>query len=178
MVYAVLLGLVGAGIVHITVLFLLPVLSERNAWSHLAAAGGLHSFVEIADHPAAARLARAADPLFAMAACRFDLSGGPVHIEAPGRTPFWSVSIYNRGGENIYSFNDRTATEGVLDLVLVTPVQMLELKKELPPEFEQSIVIEVESAEGIMVLRRFVPDATWRPLIADYLSEATCAQWR
>lgn len=176
--YAVLLGLLGAGIVHIAVLLLLPSLSERNAWSLLGAAGGLNRFVTLGADSPAARLVRSADPLFEAAACRFDLGQGPVHVEAPSRTPFWSVSIYNRKGENIYSFNDRTATEGVLDLVLATPVQMLELKKELPPELEQSIVVEVDATDGIVVLRRLAPDATWRPLIADYLSNATCGVWR
>jgi len=38
LLYAVVLGLVGAAIVHIAVLFLLPRLSERDAWSRLAAA--------------------------------------------------------------------------------------------------------------------------------------------
>jgi len=158
--YAVLLGLLGAGIVHIVVLFLLPAVSERDAWSQLAAAAGLNRFVQLENDSGLAALTRSSDPHFMAAACRFDLTEGMVHVQAPGRTPFWSISIYNRTGDNIYSFNDRTSTEGELDLVLATPAQMLELRKELPAEFEQSIVIEVERPEGIIVVRRYVPDPT------------------
>jgi len=38
LLYAVLLGLIGAGIVHIVILILLPLFSQRDAWSRLAAA--------------------------------------------------------------------------------------------------------------------------------------------
>jgi uncharacterized membrane protein len=174
LIYAIILGIAGAGIVHILVLVLLPSFSDRDAWSQLAAVAQPHQFVNLGEDPATARLVRSADPLFEAAACRFDLAQGVVHAKAPGRMPYWSISVYNRSGQNIYSFNDRTATDGTLDLVLLTPVQMLELKKSLPPELERSVIIELDTIEGIVVLRRFVPDRTWQPLIADDLSGATC----
>jgi uncharacterized membrane protein len=37
--YALLIGVVGAGIVHIAVLFLLPYMTERDAWTRMAASG-------------------------------------------------------------------------------------------------------------------------------------------
>ena len=54
-----------------------------------------------------------------------------VRIKAPGNVPFWSVSVYDRSGHNIYSFNDHTATGGKLDSVVLTPAQMIEVRKEL-----------------------------------------------
>ena len=50
----------------------------------------------------------------------------------PARCPFWSVSVYDRSGQNIYSFNDRTPPDGNLDFVVLTPAQMIELRKDLP----------------------------------------------
>ena len=89
-------------------------------------------------------------------ACRFDLSDGAVHVQATGRIPFWSVSVYNRRGQNIYSLNDRAQTLGDLDLVLVTPAQMLELKKNVPKEFEKSVFVEADVGRGIVAVRGFV----------------------
>ncbi|TIU61349.1 MAG: DUF1254 domain-containing protein, partial [Mesorhizobium sp.] len=40
--HAMLLGLIGAGIVHIIVLMLVPEFSERDAWSRLAMASDLY----------------------------------------------------------------------------------------------------------------------------------------
>jgi uncharacterized membrane protein len=174
-VYAILLGLVGAGIVHIAILLLLPALSDRDAWSRLAAAGDLYSFVRLGGEPGSAPVVTSADPHFEAMACRFDLSEGAAHVQAEGRTPFWSISVYNRAGQNIYSFNDRTATDGILDLVLATPAQVIALRRSLPPDLEQSIIVEVGSSDGIVVLRGFIPDESWRDRVDDYLTGAQCA---
>jgi uncharacterized membrane protein len=95
-------------------------------------------------------------------------------VKAAGHVPFWSVSVYNRAGQNIYSLNDRAQTLGDLDLILVTPAQMIELKKSIPKEFEKSVFVEADVAKGIVAIRSFVPDDTWKNAIADYLSHASC----
>ena len=81
---------------------------------------------------AVAPTVEAPDPFFRASACRFDLQDGPVRLKADGTVPFWSASIYDRGGQNVYNFNDRTAAGGELDFVVVTPAQMIEMRKDLP----------------------------------------------
>ena len=115
-----------------------------------------------------------ADPLFFAAACRFDLDDGMVQVAAPGQVPFWSVSVYDRNGHNVYSFNDHSATNGRLDTVVLTPAQMIEVRKELPEDFAGSIFVEAPIREGIVVIRSFVPDESWKPIIRRFLADATC----
>ena len=121
--YAVLVGLVGAGIIHIAVLLLIPQFSDRDAWSRLAMAADFYRPVRI-DPEGMAPMASSSDPLFYASACRFDLAEGIVHVVGPGKAPFWSVSVYDRGGQNIYSFNDRTPPDGSLDFVVLSPALM------------------------------------------------------
>jgi uncharacterized membrane protein len=173
--YALLVGLVGAGIVHIAVLFLLPQFSDRDAWSRLAMAADFYRVVRIDAAAGEPPLVTSIDPLFYAAACRFDLGEGIVHVEAPGKVPFWSVSVYDRGGQNIFSFNDRTAQSGLLDFVVLTPAQMIEVRKQLPEEFEQSVFVETSVDEGIVVIRSFVPDPSWRQIVQGFLGEVSCA---
>ncbi|MGD9913846.1 MAG: DUF1254 domain-containing protein [Rhizobiaceae bacterium] len=173
-IYAILLGLVGAGIVHIAILLMLPALSERDSWSRLAEAGELYSVVNLHGADGKPPLVTAYDPMFDARACRFDLSEGIVHVFAEGKVPFWSASVYDRKGQNLYSFNDRTASGGDLDFAVVTPVQMIEIRKELPPEFQSSIFVETQADQGMVVVRAFVPDETWRPIIARYLDSLAC----
>jgi uncharacterized membrane protein len=173
--YALLLGVLGAGIVHIVVLFLLPSMTDRDAWSRLSGAGDLYQTVPLDRQRGPGRVLRAKDPLFEAVACRFNLDDGGVHLRAAGHVPFWSMSIYDRSGRNIYSFNDRTAMEGELDVVVVTPLQMVELRKDLPKTLEKSVFVEADIGEGIVVARSFVPDESWRPVIAAYLSGLACA---
>jgi uncharacterized membrane protein len=174
-VYAILLGLLGAGIVHIAILLLLPSLSDRDAWSRLAEAGDLHTFVKLGGGGGTAALVTSADPHFQAAACRFDLADDPVHVQAEGSVPFWSISVYNRSGQNIYSYNDRTASERALDLVLATPAQAVALRRSLPAELERSVIVEMAADQGMVVLRSFIPDDSWRTRVEAYLAGAECA---
>jgi uncharacterized membrane protein len=173
--YAVLTGLVGAGIVHIVVLLLLPQLTERDAWSRLERAGALYAAVPADGSDGRPAIVEVPDPFFRAVACRFDLEGGPLRVTAQGNVPFWSASIYNRSGDNIYNFNDRTAADGALDFVVVTPVQMIELRKELPPELESAIFVEADVGEGIVVVRAFQPDESWRAILSAFTGSVACA---
>jgi uncharacterized membrane protein len=172
--YAILVGLVGAGIVHIAILLMLPSFSERDVWSKLAAAGELYTVRRVAASRGAMSVLQSPDPFFDAVTCRFDLREGVTHLVAEGTVPFWSASVYDRHGQNIYSFNDRTAADGSLDFVIATPLQMTEVRKNLPPEFEKSVFVEADIDEGIVVVRTFVPDASWRPGIETYLDGVSC----
>lgn len=175
LLYAVLLGLVGAGIVHIAVLFLMPALGERDAWTRLSRTADLYDISPVDGSDGGTPVVEAADPMFGTVACRFDLEDGPVRLTAQGAVPFWSASIYDRSGQNVYNFNDRTAAGGALDFVVVTPAQMIDMRKELPAELASSIFVEADIGEGIVVIRAFRPDESWRATIAAYLKSIACA---
>ena len=172
--YAACAGVVGAGIVHIATLLLLPAVSDIDTWTRLSAFGNLNEFHQIELTGSAAASIRALDPTFQVAACRFDLADGPVGISSPGSAPFWSLSVYNRRGENIFSINDRTAGEARLDVIVATPAQVVELRKALTPEIETSVLSENDIGEGFVVLRAFVEDAAMNAAIAAFLEAATC----
>ncbi|MGB3391699.1 MAG: DUF1254 domain-containing protein [Pseudaminobacter sp.] len=174
-VHAVILGLLGAGIIHVAILLLVPQFSERDAWSRLAMAADLYKVVRFDTQQGEALAIKSGDPLFYAAACRFDLNDGVVHIRSSGRPPFWSVSVYNRAGQNIYSFNDRAATDGTLDFVVATPSQMVEIRKELSADYRQSIFVETALDEGIIVVRSFVPDDSWNEAVSNFLDTMSCA---
>lgn len=174
LLYALLVGIVGAGAVHIVVLLLLPAVSERDAWSSLAEAGDYYKAVRIDSNDGSPPLVKAVDPLFHAAACRFDLNDGPVHVRAPGNVPFWSVSIYDRAGQNVYSFNDRATDRGALDFVVLTSAQMIEVRKAVPEEYRRAIFVQVPLGEGIVLVRTFVPDATWEQTTSQFLARIAC----
>ncbi len=174
LLYAVLVGLVGAGIVHILVLMMVPELSERDAWSRLAMASDLYRMTPLEAETGGQPVVKSVDPLFLAAACRFDLTDGMIQVRAPGKAPFWSVSVYDRNGHNIYSFNDHSATNATLDMVALNPAQMLEVRRQLPADLDGSIFVETPIAEGIVVVRAFVPDESWRPAVSRFLQQSSC----
>ena len=174
LLHALVIGLVGAGIAHIVILLLVPSFSERDALSRLAMVAGPNKIVRLDQEVGGAPVVKSLDPSFFEAACRFDLAEGVVRIDNAGKVPFWSASVYDRSGQNIYSFNDRTSPDGGLDFVVLTPAQMIELRKELPPEFEKSIFVETPIDEGIVVVRVFVPDDSWKPEVSRFLDGINC----
>jgi uncharacterized membrane protein len=83
----------------------------------------------------------------------------------------WS---HDRNGQNIFSFNDRTASDGSVDFVVLTPVQTIEVRKALPEEFVDAVFVEADIDEGIVVIRAFVPDGTWRTAVTKFLEGVSC----
>jgi uncharacterized membrane protein len=174
LLHVLVLGLLGAGIVHIVVLMLVPDYSERDAWSRLATAADLYTMTPLKAEAGGPPVVKSVDPLFEAAACRFDLDDGLVQVKASGHVPFWSVSVYDRNGHTVYSFNDRNADKGALDAVVLNSAQMIAVRKELPEDLAGSVFVETEAEEGIAVIRAFVPDESWRPAVERFLGQATC----
>ncbi|MBE7183636.1 MAG: DUF1254 domain-containing protein [Methylobacterium mesophilicum] len=168
--YAIVVGLVGAGIVHVAMLLLLPSLSQRDAWTALSAAAPLYETV--AQDRAPAALGR--DPFLSSAACRFDLSDGPVTVTAEGTVPFWSVSVYGRRGQNLYSLTDR-ALAGRLAIMLLDPSQAA-AQHGAEPDPEAPTPVQVDTDEGILVLRGFDPDPSWNASVRAFLASLRCAR--
>ena len=173
LIYALAVGLLGAGIVHIVVLLLVPVYSERDAWSALSQHANFYRTVRL-DPAGAPPLIGSLDPLIDAVACRFDLRDGVVQVHSEGTVPYWSISVHERAGLNIYSLNENSSPQGRFDFVIATPAQMIALRNAMPPELDDSIFIEADTAEGIVVVRTFVPDETWEPSIAQWLRNVEC----
>ena len=173
LLHALVLGIVGAGIVHIVILLLVPSYSQRDAWTVLSERSNFYVVTRL-DPPGAEPLIGSIDPLFEATACRFDLGDGPVHIHGNGKVPYWSLSVYDRIGQNVFSVNDRSSSDGALDFVVATPAQMIELRNDLPMDFERSVFIEADVGEGIALVRAFVPDGSWEPAVTRYLQDVAC----
>lgn len=168
LLHSLLLGLIGAVIVHIAILLLIPLQAPDDAWSRLEAAGPPWRFFPVEG------AAAAADPLMVAFACRFDLTDGVARVVAEGRPPHWSASIHNRRGRNLYSLTDRTNPDRRMDFVLATPAQMIELRQELTEEFAGAIFVEIAEPLGFMVLRAFRPDDSFAPVVDRFLASARC----
>lgn len=171
--FALALGTVGAAMVHIAVLLLVPTFSERDAWSRLARTGGLFTFTPIADDEP---MTRGASPFLRTIACRFTIDAGMTRIRARGDIPFWTAAIFDRSGQNIYSLNDRTSVAGELDIVVTGPLQIMELRNEMRETFQDAVFVGLETEEGIAVIRAAVPDESWERQVQQFLDSAECIQ--
>lgn len=175
LIFAIVTGLVGAALLHLVIVLLLPEFSERDAYTRVLKKGEIHRFYTLGETPDSSGLSKD-DPFVHAAVCAFDVTSGAVRLSGPNPgVPFWSLGVFDPSANEIFSINDRTSTGGVLDVVIATPTQLTALRKTLPQSASQSILIETRQAEGYVVLRSLAPQRSYAEIAAQFLSQATCA---
>jgi uncharacterized membrane protein len=162
-----------AGIVHIVAIFLVPVLAENDGFSRIARVAGEASFSEVALTPSGSAAMPGLDPLFLHGACRLHLADGPASIGVQESERYWSLALYDRHGTVVFSLNDRTATDGRLDMLIVNPVQAAQLKAEAG-SLGETVVVESPSDELIALARFYAPVRSVTGEAREALRKATC----
>ncbi|SJZ65696.1 DUF1254 domain-containing protein [Consotaella salsifontis] len=181
LLYAILVGLVGAAIVHIAVILTIPHVAERDAWGRLSGLGDLWKVIQIDGATGTVAGVREGpehfaflDPAFAIASCRFALGDGPAHLYSPEKTDFWSASVYDRQGNNRYSISDRSAVGGAFDLIVGTPDQLLESRVNSADQDETQIPVEADFSEGYVILRALIEHESERASVNAFSRSMHC----
>ncbi|RFZ88060.1 DUF1254 domain-containing protein [Shinella sp. WSJ-2] len=171
--YAIAIGLVGAALLHIVIILSLPSFTGRDAYTRVQTFGENNRFFPLAS--VGDTLAPLNDdPAMKTAVCTFSVENGPVRLFADSEVPFWSLAVYDDASNEVFSMNDRTSVSGALDTLIATPIQLIGIRKAVPPELEQSILVEMRGTEGYAVLRTFVPTASRQPAAVGFLADASC----
>jgi uncharacterized membrane protein len=173
--FIALAALILAGIIHISTVFLVPLYASKDAWAQMRQFGRDGQFHALPVPEAGAEPLAALDPRMIYSVCRFSLAQGPVRITASLPEDFWSVAIFDRRGRNVYSLNDRSAERSKLDMAIVTPVQMAQLRQDPPASLETAIVVELPIENGFALVRVFVADESLLTSSTSALATADCA---
>jgi uncharacterized membrane protein len=168
-------GILVGGIIHVAIVFLVPAFAGRDAWAQMQRFGSDGAFHTLPLAEAGAEPLFDLDPRMMEAVCRFNLANGPVRVRADLPDEFWSVAVFDRRGRNVYSLNDRAAERSRLDLAILTPVQMAQMRQAPPASLESAIVLELPIQAGFVLIRAFVPDETMLPSVTAALSGADCS---
>ncbi len=171
-IYLGVCGILLAGIIHITIILLIPLLGERDAAKQIAKTLTTEKFHFIGDGSKVG--ISNIDPYMKLSICRFDLEKNAIEIKGPQIPTFWSASVFNERGRVIYSLNDRTAIKNQLQMVIVNPIQMADIRQSQPEEIETSILVESQSSKGFVLLRALISDESWQPQVLNFLEEAHC----
>lgn len=171
--YAIAIGLVGAALLHIVIILSLPSFTGRDAYTRVQAFDEPNRFLSLADTGKSLAPIND-DPAMKTAVCAFSVENGPVRLFAEGDVPFWSLAVYDSASNEVFSMNDRTAVNGALDTLVATPVQLIGIRKAVPQELQQSILVEMRGEEGYAVLRTFMPTESRREAATAFLGGASC----
>lgn len=174
--YLVALSLTLAGLVHIGSLLGVPRVATLGPYDRLAKLDADGRFVVLPDEGDAADLLPFRDPAFVTAACRFDVSAGPVTLRAVLPSTYGAVAVHNRGGLPIYALNDRAAAEGAVELTILASDDIPAAELEEPSEERPALRIVSPTMTGFILVRLFAPAESARPALRALASKATCGR--
>ena len=114
------------------------------------------------------------DPAFASAACRYDLSSGPLKLTVPVSQAYTSVSFYTRNDVAYYAINDRSAGRRVIELDLMTEAQHAELPEDEEVTAADRLIIDSPTTTGLIVLKALAAEPGLMPQAQASLAAAKC----
>ncbi len=172
--YMLVCGLILAGIVHISVILLIPNYGSRDAWNIISKKNDMWIFSNLSGNADGANGLEDTDPYIKMGACTFNLDEAGLRLIGEETTGFWSVSVFDQGGSVIYSLNNNTAINNKLNLIVLNPIQMITLRESPAEEIENAVIIEADIGKGFVVLRKFQRDISEKDAVDGFLSKAKC----
>lgn len=173
-VFAIIGGVLLGGVVHLVSVLTLPRVATLDAYSRLAPMTKLNAVTALP--PATPNKAPMPfmDPAFATAACRYDLSDGPIKLTVPVSQSYTSVSFYTRTDVAYYAINDRSAGRRVIELDLMTEAQHAELPEEEDVTSADRLIIDAPTTSGLIVMKALAAEPGLMGQAQASLAAATC----
>lgn len=173
LVYGILLGLVGAVVVHLSIVFLMPAVSTSTAWVRVASEIDTGNTAELW-RPNGSNAPKGASPFERVLACRYDLDEGVMQFLAEGRSPLWSISVHDASGQILFSANDRIVGRDRIDVAIANDRQLRTLRQELPVDFTDSILVTAPGNDGFVLFRVMEFDNSMTPMTDEFFASAEC----
>ena len=166
----VLLGLV----VHLVSVLALPRIATQDAYSRLTPMTKENAVTQLPLVDPNNSPMPFMDPAFALAICRYDLSGGPLKLKVPVSQAYTSVSFYTRNEIAYYAINDRSAGKKVIELDLMTEAQHNALPEDEEVTAADRLIIDSPSATGLIVMKALAAEPGLMTQAQASLATATC----
>ena len=174
LLFAIIGGVLLGGVVHLVSVLALPRIATQDAYSRLTPLTRLNAVTALPlANPNGAPMPFM-DPAFAIAVCRYDLSGGPIKLAVPVSQAYTSVSFYTRSDVAYYAINDRSAGRRVIELDLMTEAQHAELPEDEDVTAADRLIIDSPTATGLIVLKALAPEPGLMPQAQATLAASSC----
>lgn len=170
----VLAGLILGGIIHLSVILLVPSYAERDAWSRLASIAPDQAFVALDQDEQDLASALQLDPALAYGVCQFDLARGPIFIDGKLPHSFWSIAIAARDGRVIYSTTSRAGSGDEIKIGVFNPAQSRLLAEEGLEIGQGFLIVNAPSNQLTAIVRLWPEHEPLRPRYNEALEQISC----
>ena len=174
LLFTIIAGVVLGAIVHLVSVLALPRIATQDAYSRLAPITKLNAVSSLPQPDPSTAPLPFMDPAFAVAVCRYDLSGGPIKLTVPVSQAYTSVSFYTRNELAYYAINDRSAGRKVIELNLMTEAQHADLPEDEDITAADRLIIDSPTSTGLIVLKALAAEPGLMPLAQASLAAASC----
>jgi uncharacterized membrane protein len=175
LVFTIIAGVLLGGIVHLVSVLLLPRIATEDAYSRLTPITKLNAVTQLAPADPTNALMPYMDPAFAVAICRYDLSGGAIKLKVPVSQAYTSVSFYTRNELAYYAINDRSAGKKVIELDLMTEAQHNDLPEDEDVTAADRLIIDSPTATGLIVMKALAAEPGLMPQAQASLAASSCS---
>ncbi|WP_027572046.1 DUF1254 domain-containing protein [Bradyrhizobium sp. WSM1743] len=173
--FTVIAGVVLGLVVHLVSVLALPRIATQDAYSRLTPMTKVNAVTQLPLADPNTSPMPFMDPAFALAICRYDLSGGPIKLTVPVSQAYTSVSFYTRNEIAYYAINDRSAGRKVIELDLMTEAQHNELPEDEEVTAADRLIIDSPSTTGLILMKALAPEPGLMQQAQGSLQAATCA---
>jgi uncharacterized membrane protein len=174
LLFAIVAGVVLGAVVHLVSVLALPRIATQDAYSRLTPLTKLNAVSQLPLVEPSNAPMPFLDPAFAIAICRYDLSGGPIKLAVPVSQSYTSVSFYTRSEIAYYAINDRSAGRKVIELDLMTEAQHAELPEDEDVTAADRLIIDSPSATGLIVMKALASEPGLMPQAQASLAASSC----
>ncbi|WP_439357433.1 DUF1254 domain-containing protein [Bradyrhizobium sp. DASA03007] len=175
LLFTILAGIVLGLVVHLVSVLALPRIATQDAYSRLTPMTKVNAVTQLPLADPQTSPMPFMDPAFALAICRYDLSGGPIKLAVPVSQAYTSVSFYTRNEIAYYAINDRSAGRKVIELDLMTEAQHNELPEDEEVTAADRLIIDSPATTGLIVMKALAPEPGLMQQAQATLQAATCA---
>jgi uncharacterized membrane protein len=162
------------GVVHLVSVLALPRIASQDAYSRLTPMTKLNAVTQLPLADPNNSPMPFMDPAFAVAICRYDLSGGPIKLTVPVSQAYTSVSFYTRNEVAYYAINDRSAGKKVIELDLMTEEQHEQIPEDEEVTAADRLIIDSPTATGLILLKALAPEPGLMPQARAALAASSC----
>jgi uncharacterized membrane protein len=174
LLFTIVAGVVLGLVVHLVSVLALPRIATQDAYSRLTPMTKLNGVTQLPLADPQTSPMPFMDPAFALAICRYDLSGGPIKLTVPVSQAYTSVSFYTRNEIAYYAINDRSAGKKVIELDLMTQAQHDALPEDEEITAADRLIIDSPSATGLIVMKALAAEPGLMPQAQATLAAASC----
>ena len=174
LLFTIVAGVVLGLVVHLVSVLALPRIATQDAYSRLTPMTKLNGVTQLPAADPSNTLMPYLDPAFAVAICRYDLSGGPIKLTVPVSQAYTSVSFYTRNEIAYYAINDRSAGKKVIELDLMTQAQHDALPEDEEITAADRLIIDSPATTGLIVMKALAAERGLMPQAQATLAAASC----